>query len=99
MPKKWAKQQCKRCHTWIEVKINRPRKAPRLCKKCKADDRRAVNRRTAARRKEDRTLARKPRRCEICGELFQPSRDDARFCCDAHRQQAYRQRRGASAAR
>jgi hypothetical protein len=42
----------------------------------------------------DRAEARKPRRCELCGKLFQPSRSDARYCSGAHKQEAYRRRNG-----
>jgi hypothetical protein len=31
--------------------------------------------------------------CAHCGDVFQPARSDARFCCNAHRQAAYRDRK------
>jgi hypothetical protein len=30
--------------------------------------------------------------CHFCGEAFIPTRSDARYCSNAHRQAAYRQR-------
>lgn len=32
--------------------------------------------------------------CEVCGQRFPASRSDARYCSNAHRQRAYRQRGG-----
>lgn len=49
--------------------------------------------RQAAKRKAERTVARKPRKCDYCGERFTPTRNDARFCCDSHRAMAYREER------
>jgi len=42
---------------------------------------------------EQRRRARSTRRCEMCGETFELTRTDAKFCSDACRQRAYRQRR------
>lgn len=30
--------------------------------------------------------------CAYCGETFEAQSDRARYCCDAHRQAAYRER-------
>jgi predicted RNA-binding Zn-ribbon protein involved in translation (DUF1610 family) len=38
-------------------------------------------------------------RCESCGEKFQPTRRDARFCCNACRQRHYREHRANGGAR
>jgi hypothetical protein len=42
---------------------------------------------------ERRRVEHQPRRCEICDEEFTPKRSDARFCSNACRQDAYRQRK------
>jgi hypothetical protein len=47
---------------------------------------------TAAR--QQRSDARDTRPCEDCGEIFEPTRTDARFCSSPCRQRAYRKRRG-----
>jgi hypothetical protein len=55
---------------------------------CEACERTA--RSTAAR--ERRADARGTRQCETCGETFEPTRTNARFCSSPCRQRAYRQR-------
>ena len=49
-----------------------------------------------AARRQQRTEARGPRQCEneSCGETFEPTRTDGRFCSSRCRQQAYRRRKG-----
>jgi endogenous inhibitor of DNA gyrase (YacG/DUF329 family) len=42
--------------------------------------------------RDSRSQARAHRDCESCGKLFEPSRDDARFCSVACKQRAYRRR-------
>jgi len=37
-----------------------------------------------------RKYARKDRICQTCGKPFTPKRSDAKFCCNACRQKAYR---------
>jgi hypothetical protein len=37
-----------------------------------------------------RKYARKDRICQTCGNTFTPKRSDAKFCCNACRQKAYR---------
>jgi hypothetical protein len=41
-----------------------------------------------------RTEARGTRKCQQCGETFEPTRTDAKFCKNACRQNAYRRRYG-----
>jgi hypothetical protein len=57
---------------------------------CCADCRRlAANKRS----RERRRIEHEPIVCALCGEMFEPTRGDARFCCPAHRQAAYRERK------
>jgi predicted nucleic acid-binding Zn ribbon protein len=44
------------------------------------------------RAKERRTENRAAYHCEFCGEIFVPTRTDSRFCSNACRQRAYRER-------
>jgi hypothetical protein len=50
-----------------------------------------VARLAAARQR--RSEARGTRKCDICGETFEPTRTDARFCSSICRQRAYRRRK------
>jgi hypothetical protein len=56
------------------------------CRECERLFYQAYNR-------EKREAAREPRDCARCGERFWPARSDARYCKDACRQAAYRERR------
>jgi hypothetical protein len=56
------------------------------CEKCEQ-----AARATAARQR--RSDARGTRSCETCGETFEPTRADSRFCSSACRQRAYRNRK------
>jgi hypothetical protein len=47
--------------------------------------------------KQRRSEARSPRPCATCAEVFEPTRADARFCCGACRQLAYRKRKAVTA--
>lgn len=47
--------------------------------------------------RERRTDARDTRQCRTCGETFEPTRTDARFCSSACRQRAYRRRKAVTA--
>lgn len=42
---------------------------------------------------ERRRVKHETRRCEVCGEEFTPKRSDSRYCRNACRQRAYRERR------
>jgi hypothetical protein len=42
--------------------------------------------------REQRRLARSAHACEMCGETFEPTRTDSKFCCVACKQKAYRRR-------
>jgi hypothetical protein len=43
--------------------------------------------------RHQRSDKRGTRTCATCGEVFEPTRSDAKFCSSAHRQQAYRRER------
>ncbi len=50
-------------------------------------------------RSEKRARARRSTCCSACGEQMSPSRSDARYCSNACRQRAYRERKGLAARR
>jgi hypothetical protein len=70
------------------------RRRPRLTF-CSQNCRHRFEIRTARETRQQRRDARGPHRCARCGEVFEPTRGDARFCSSACRQRAYRQRRAA----
>lgn len=60
------------------------------CRRCEISDTNArVNEAARARRAEARGPS---RQCDVCGEVFEPKRADARFCSGPCRQKAYRRR-------
>jgi hypothetical protein len=56
------------------------------CERCK-------RRYFTKRAKEQRARARQDLRCEVCGEPFEAARSDAKYCSNACRQRAYRERK------
>jgi endogenous inhibitor of DNA gyrase (YacG/DUF329 family) len=75
---------CEGCSRPVYAEVDRRRRRRVFCSdKCKGQ----VQAREA---REMRRLD--PIPCETCGEVFEPSRSDARFCSDACRQIAYRPR-------
>jgi hypothetical protein len=82
-------QPCAGCGRPVHQYMNQQRTHVVCCEAC------ARIARLAARRQQ-RTEARGPRQCEneSCGETFEPTRTDGRFCSSRCRQQAYRKRKG-----
>jgi hypothetical protein len=68
----------------------RPRRRTFCCEDC---DKAAV----AKAARERRSDARGTRQCDSCGETFEPSRTDARYCSNACRQRAHRRRTAVTA--
>jgi hypothetical protein len=60
--------------------------------RCQQDDRNERRREQRAIEADERKAKRKVPCCEVCGEKLDPTRSTLRFCSNAHRQQAYRNR-------
>jgi hypothetical protein len=82
-------QPCAGCGRPVHQYMAHQRARVVCCEAC------ARSARLAARRQQ-RTEARGTRQCEneSCGETFEPTRTDGRFCSSRCRQQAYRRRKG-----
>jgi predicted nucleic acid-binding Zn ribbon protein len=76
------KMQCDYCGTEFET-FNYRKKY--CCENC-------TNQAGIKNRKERKAQARK-RKCQVCGEMFIPPRNDAKFCSDKCKQAAYRNRK------
>jgi hypothetical protein len=83
----WSSGPCEGCGRIVNEARWRPR---RFCSRICEDGYYAEQRR--ARRAE----ARAGRRCDVCAELLDAGRADARYCSSACRQKAYRRRRAAT---
>jgi len=79
-------QPCEGCGRLVHNLLNqRHRKRIFCCAKCEVA--------TRSREKHARTVeARGTRECQECGETFEPSRSDAKFCSSACKQKSHRRR-------
>jgi hypothetical protein len=88
---RYQPRQCVRCGGSFLVRGAGSLCAVYYCSRdCQQADRR--DRRAAAREQERRRHPRKPIKCAQCGDRVPPARSTRRYCSDACRQAAYRQR-------
>jgi hypothetical protein len=79
-------KSCENCARPVHQELNfRSHRRTFCCRTCEATVR-------IAEQKQQRSDARGTRQCETCGETFEPTRADARFCSSPCRQRAYRRR-------
>jgi hypothetical protein len=79
-------EHCERPVHELELLTGRSHRRTFCCQTCEMAAR-------AASAKRHRSDARGTRQCATCGEMFEPSRIDARFCCGGCKQVAYRRRK------